>query len=197
MARRWKPVEELGDLKPMVSVSKADMSKGHHVFMQWGDYAAIVGIVTDTEEDNQWVHVTLEHLEDSHLYDLAKSMDIAQKKKEKMRRRTDAELEEAERARVIFATYQMCAEGVDIPAIDTEFLVSPVSDVEQANGRVRRICTPDPVKCDHFCPWRASYCKGKPDPMVCDIVDLGIPLASKRERYRRDYYATLGTLVTG
>jgi len=197
LSRRWKKVEELGDLKPMTSVSKSTMEKKHHIFMQWGDLAGIQGIVTDGDDDDRWVHVTLEDLDDAHLYDLAKLNKIAQEKKEKKRRRTDVELEEAERARVIFATFQMCAEGVDIPAIDTEFLVTPISDVQQANGRIRRICKPQKEKCEHYCPWRAGVCEGKPHPMVADIVDLGIPLASKREGYRRDYYATLGTTVTG
>jgi superfamily II DNA or RNA helicase len=197
MSRSWKPVEELGELKPAISVDKSTGEKHHNVFMQWGDVSAIKGIVTDGDEDDEWVHVVLEELEDAHLYDIARLFDIQQKKVERKRRQTEDELHEAERARVIFATYQMCAEGVDIPAIDTEILVSPVSDVEQANGRIRRICLPEPEKCDHFCPWRAANCQGKPQPIVSDIVDLGIPLASKRERYRRDYYDILGTVVAG
>jgi hypothetical protein len=190
-------VEELGDLKPMIVTSKEDMSKSHYVFMEWGNYAAITGIVTDVDEDGEWVHVRLEDLEDVQLYDLAKMFDISQKKTEKKRRQTKAELHEAERARVVFATYQMCAEGVDIPAIDSEFLISPISDIQQANGRIRRYCLPKKEKCEHQCPWRAGVCEGKPIPIVCDIVDIGVPLASKRERYRRDYYATLGTVVAG
>lgn len=197
MSRTWKPVEELGELKPMVATNKETMEKFHYVFMQWGHLSAIQGIVTDGDEDDEWVHVCLEDLDDAHLYDIAKLYGIQQKKKEKKRRLTESELQEAERARVIFATFQMCAEGVDIPALDTEILVSPVSDVEQANGRIRRICLPEPGKCDHFCPWRAGQCQGKPIPIVADIVDLGVPLASKRERYRRDYYDTLGTVVAG
>jgi len=197
MARSWKPVEELGELKPVVSVVKDTGEKRHNVFMQWGNVSAIKGIVTDGDEDDEWVHVCLEELEDAHLYDIAKLYDIQQTSIERKRHQTDDELHEAERARVIFATYQMCAEGVDIPAIDTEILVSPVSDVEQASGRIRRICKPEPSKCAHYCPWRAGVCEGKPMPIVADIVDIGIPLASKRERYRRDYYDTLGTVVAG
>ena len=55
---------------------------------------------------------------------------------------TEEQLQQAERARVIFATYQMCSEGVDIPAVDTLGLVTPMSDIEQAYGRARRICFP-------------------------------------------------------
>ena len=197
LARKWSPVHDLGTLKPVISTNKNTGEKCHHVLMEWGDYAAICGIVTDPDEDNEIVHVTLEELEDSQLYDIAKVWGICQKKVEKKRRQTQAELDQAERARVVFATYQMCAEGVDIPAIDAEFLVSPISDVQQAIGRIRRICLPQKEKCEHYCPWRAGKCEGKPQPIVCDIVDLGIPLASKREGYRRDYYATLGTVVAG
>lgn len=197
VSRSWNPVEELGDLKPAISTNKETGEKRHHIFMQWGHLSSIQGIVTDGDEDEKWVHVVLEDLEDAHLYDIAKLYDIQQTKVERKRRQTEDELQEAERARVIFATYQMCAEGVDIPALDTEILVSPVSDVEQANGRIRRICLPEPSKCAHYCPWRAGVCEGKPMPIVADIVDIGIPLASKRERYRRDYYDTLGTVVAG
>ena len=197
LVRRWSPVHELGDIKPVSATNRETGEKTHHVLMRWGHLAAIQGIVTDEDEDDEWVHVCLEDLEDSHLYDLAKSEDIAQTRIEKKKRLTEEELHEAERARVIFATFQMCSEGVDIPALDTEILVSPVSDIQQANGRIRRICKPEPEKCAHYCPWRAGVCEGKPDPIVADIVDLGIPLASKRERYRRDYYDSLGTVVAG
>lgn len=197
MARKWKPLHDMGDIKPLISTNKENMSKSHHLIMKLGDYAAIAGIITDADEDLEWVHVTLEDLEDSQLYDIAKEFKICQEKVEKKKKRTQAELVEAERARVVLATYQMCSEGTDIPAIDSEFLVSPISDVQQSLGRIRRICLPKKEKCEHYCPWRAGTCRGKPAPIVCDIVDLGIPLASKRERYRRDYYATLGTVVAG
>lgn len=83
------------------------------------------------------------------------------------------------------------SEGVDIPALDTVILASPVSDVEQTAGRARRHCYPDendPMKCEHFCPWRAGECKGKPPPIIADIVDLGYPLCAKRERWRKNWY---------
>ena len=38
----------------------------------------------------------------------------------------------------IFATYHMAEEGLDIPELDTLFLVTPRSDVEQAVGRILR-----------------------------------------------------------
>lgn len=71
-------------------------------------------------------------------------------------------------AQVIFATSQFAAEGLDIPALDTLFLVCPMGDVEQACGRVLR-----------------SY-DGKKDPIVVDIRDDFVPmfkaLGSARDR---------------
>lgn len=48
--------------------------------------------------------------------------------------------EEAKRANVIFATYQMISEGTDIPELDTLFIASPRSDMEQTVGRIQRKC---------------------------------------------------------
>lgn len=139
--------------------------------------------------------IKLEDLTDEELYGAAMYYRIRQKPKDKMRTQTEAELYEAERARIVFATFQMCSEGVDLPAIDVEVLASPVSDVEQAVGRERRFCDPEQKKCDHFCPWRSGTCQGKPHPIVADIVDLGYPLASKRERYREAFYQRIGCKI--
>jgi hypothetical protein len=166
--------------------------KSHLVYVTPEDAKGIFGVnVEDTHV------IRLENLEDSQLFDVARWFKIQQKPKPKMRPRTDAELAEAESARVIFATYQMCSEGVDLPAVDTIILATPVSDVEQAIGRGRRICLPSPEKCKHWCPWRALYCHGKPEPIVTDFVDSGVPLASKRSGWRRDFYASLGCVIAG
>lgn len=92
--------------------------------------------------------------------------------KTRKKRRTMDELKQAERAQVIMATYQMAQEALDIPALDTVMLVTPRVDVEQAVGRIRRLCRPDPEKCEHYCPWRAGECQGKPEPViVTDFID--------------------------
>jgi hypothetical protein len=135
--------------------------------------------------------LALEMVPGDSLYELAKNFRICQKKKEKKRSLTEQELFDVERARVIYATYQMVAEGVDLPAVDTLGLATPISDVEQAVGRVRRFCVPDPAwpeKCAHFCAWRAEMCQGKAQPVVFDIVDQGYPLPAKRERWRQEWY---------
>jgi superfamily II DNA or RNA helicase len=147
----------------------------------------------------------LEFMADKQLCQLARDYDIAQaKSKPKTKTRTEEELTEAERAHVVFATYQMCSEGVDIPALDTEVLASPVSDIEQAAGRIRRWCIPErfggdksPEDCAHYCAWRADTCEGKPDPIIADIVDDLVPLSSKRKKYRMAFYRGLKTRVAG
>lgn len=147
----------------------------------------------------------LEDMPDKHLCLLARDYDVKQgRSKPKTKQRTEEELIEAERARVIFATYQMCSEGVDIPAIDTEVLASPVSDVEQAAGRERRWCIPkahggekSPEQCEHYCAWRADRCTGKPDPILTDIVDNKISLSAKRKKYRLAFYNDIGAKVAG
>jgi len=139
--------------------------------------------------------ITLEELQDDELYGMAVWYKIRQKAKDKMKPRTEAELAKAERARVMYCTFQMVSEGIDIPAIDLLVLATPVSDIEQAAGRSRRFCDPDPEKCDHFCPWRAEKCQGKSHPIIADFVDLGYPLATKRERYREAFYSKLGCKI--
>lgn len=83
--------------------------------------------------------------------------------------RTKEQLERSSRAKVIFATVQYAAEGLDIPAMDTLFLTTPMSDVEQAVGRIQR---PFP---------------GKKDPIVVDFRDDMIPMfeamGNKRDRF--------------
>lgn len=139
---------------------------------------------------------------DNMLFFIAKDYDIKQKVEEKKRNLTEVELLEAERARVIWMTYQMCSEGIDIPPADTLGLASPISDIEQTYGRVRRECVPvahggdkTPADCEHYCPWRAATCTGKPEPIAFDVVDRLVPLAKKRQRYREEFYRGVGAKV--
>jgi superfamily II DNA or RNA helicase len=80
------------------------------------------------------------------------------------------EYAEAAKARVIFATSQYAAEGLDIPTLDTLFLVSPMSDVEQAVGRIQR---PHP---------------DKKDPVVVDFRDDSVPMFEAQGRKRERFY---------
>lgn len=84
--------------------------------------------------------------------------------------RTKAQLDKSAKAKVIFATVQYAAEGLDIPALDTLFLTTPMSDVEQAVGRIQR-------------PY-----VGKKDPIVVDFRDDMIPMFEAMGRKRDNFY---------
>ena len=47
-------------------------------------------------------------------------------------------LKESEGKDVILATYSMASEGMDIPALNTLLLASPISSIEQSVGRIQR-----------------------------------------------------------
>ena len=87
---------------------------------------------------------------------------------------TEEEREEAEKQQVIFATRQYAAEGLDIPPLDTLFLTTPMSDVEQAVGRILR----------------PFY--GKKDPIVVDFRDDKVSKFKRTAKYRDQYYRRLG-----
>jgi superfamily II DNA or RNA helicase len=113
----------------------------------------------------------------------------------KTEKRSQADLKRAESANVIFATKQMVAEGLDIQALDVLVLATPMSDIEQAVGRVRRWCTPSESKCARLCPWRAGKCEKKPTPIVLDVVDDEIPQLLGKWRRRKAFYSETG--ITG
>lgn len=105
--------------------------------------------------------------------------------------RSEDELKRAESANIILATKQMVEEGLDVPAIDVLVLATPMSDVEQTVGRVRRHCKPSPDKCSRMCPWRARECTGKPHPIVIDVHDPLIQQAARKVKKRNDFYARI------
>ena len=70
--------------------------------------------------------------------------------------RSRSELAEAAKASIILATYQMAMEGLDIPALDTLFMATPIAShvsLEQAIGRILRDVA------------------GKKQPVVVDFAD--------------------------
>lgn len=73
-------------------------------------------------------------------------------------------------ARVIFATYAMAAEALDIPRLDTLVLATPISDATQSVGRVLRPC------------------ESKQAPVVLDIVDDGCSSFLRQAGIRRGLY---------
>ena len=48
------------------------------------------------------------------------------------------ELKKTEKKQVIFASYSMCSEGLDIPTLNAEFLITPKTDIIQIVGRILR-----------------------------------------------------------
>jgi len=106
--------------------------------------------------------------------------------------RKEHDLVKAEKANVVLATKQMVEEGLDIPAIDVLVLATPMSDVEQTVGRVRRHCKPSDSKCKHLCPWRAGSCEGKPDPIVVDVIDGRTSQGKRKYSKRMKFYSSIG-----
>jgi len=75
----------------------------------------------------------------------------------------------AEKAQVIFATYSMAAEALDIPELNTLFMVTPRREIEQAVGRILRKINPN-IR-----------------PLIYDFVDQ-LPSFIGQNNYRRRFY---------
>jgi superfamily II DNA or RNA helicase len=88
----------------------------------------------------------------------------------------NADLELSKEKDVLFATYSMAKEGLDIPELDALILATPRSDVIQACGRILH---------------------GKTDlsPIIVDIVD-NWPIGNAQFRKRQIYYKKAGFTVT-
>jgi superfamily II DNA or RNA helicase len=86
----------------------------------------------------------------------------------------DKQIEEARRCQLLFGTYQYAKEGLDDETLDTLFLVTPKSDVEQAVGRIQR-SHPD-----------------KKRPLVVDFVDEQTGPCVGFAKRRRWLYGELG-----
>lgn len=82
-------------------------------------------------------------------------------------------LDVAKNAQVIFASYGMAAEGLDIPSLNTLFMVTSRKEVEQAVGRVVRKINPN-VR-----------------PMIYDFTDQ-LPSFVNQGRHRRKLYKKMG-----
>ncbi len=84
-----------------------------------------------------------------------------------------SDLKESEEQQVLLATYAFCAEGLDVPKLDTLILGSPKSDIVQSLGRILREKERDRL---HV-------------PMVIDIVDsfsIFPSQAAKRMKYYKN-----------
>jgi superfamily II DNA or RNA helicase len=79
------------------------------------------------------------------------------------------DLKISEQAQVIFASYSMAAEGLDIPDLNTLFMVTPRKEVEQSVGRIIRKINPDII------------------PHIYDFVDE-LPSFINQARCRKRFY---------
>lgn len=86
----------------------------------------------------------------------------------------EEELDVAKEAQVIFATKQFAEEGLDIPALDTLFLTTPMSDIEQASGRILRPC------------------EGKKEPVIVDFRDDKVSYCVRSAESREKQYRKHG-----
>lgn len=86
---------------------------------------------------------------------------------------TEEELLEAETADVIFATYMMAKDSLDIPPLDTVVLATPVRDPEQPGGRCLR-------------PFQ-----GKKDPVIVDMRADEVPVCKDYGKSRDKAYERL------
>jgi superfamily II DNA or RNA helicase len=66
---------------------------------------------------------------------------------------SEPELKNTEKKQVILASYSMASEGLDIPSLNAEFLITPKTDIVQTVGRVLRA--------------KHAYA----DPIIYDIID--------------------------
>ena len=54
-------------------------------------------------------------------------------------KKTKEQRQQSKEKQVIIATYQIFCEGVDVPTLDTLFILTPKTDIEQALGRIQRV----------------------------------------------------------
>jgi len=90
------------------------------------------------------------------------------------------ELKDAEEADIIFGTYQMAQEGLDIAGLNTLVLASPKKDIIQSIGRIMR----KPIE------------EGDVNPLIIDICDdLSVfsSWGNKRESYYKEKKYTITT----
>ena len=80
---------------------------------------------------------------------------------------------------VLFGTFAMAQEGLDVPRLDTLVLASPASDITQAVGRILRPCAE------------------KNAPLIVDIQDDACQQFSRQNQSRRRFYTKNGILPEG
>ncbi len=88
------------------------------------------------------------------------------------------QLKNTEKKQIILATYSMAAEGLDIPSLNAEFLITPKTDIEQCIGRILRS--------------KHKY----NDPVVYDFIDshdiFKKQWAKRKQFYKKNNYKIIG-----
>ena len=91
---------------------------------------------------------------------------------------SEVELKQTEKKQVILASYAMASEGLDIPTLNAEFLISPKTDVVQSVGRILR----------------AKHATTK--PVIYDFIDSHQTFRrqwlKRRAFYRKQKYQIIG-----
>lgn len=101
-------------------------------------------------------------------------------KKAKLERQQAIEDMRSGEKTILFATYNLAKEGLDIPRLDRLHLTTPHKDyaiITQSVGRIARTFD------------------GKADPIVLDYVDIGIPYLRKSYKKRLTHYKKLGANI--
>jgi superfamily II DNA or RNA helicase len=86
-------------------------------------------------------------------------------------------LDIASEQEIIFGTFQMASEGMDIPELNTVFLTVPKADVKQSVGRILR-------KKDHVVT-----------PTIVDVMDVDFPGFVRQYKLRKRMYKKSGFAV--
>lgn len=105
----------------------------------------------------------------------------------------EKELKESEKKKIILATYQMAAEGLDIPSLTTLVLASPKTDIVQSVGRILRMKHERPLIIDiidqhsifrqQWSKRKAYYIKCKYSITYCKKYESNYKLNKWREVY--------------
>ena len=146
------------------------------------NFAEVINVLTRIPERNALIKDLIEKCPGRHILVLTDRREHATWLKDNLKgsalyiggMKQDA-LDAASKARVVVGTFSLAQEGLDIPTLDTVFLVTPHSDVKQAIGRIMR---------------------GASRPVIWDVVDAWSVLYSMW-RKRLGTYRDLGIVVAG
>lgn len=91
--------------------------------------------------------------------------------------KTEIELEQASKKKIVLTTFKMCSEGTNYPHWDTLTLLSPKASAEQMVGRVNRLLP------------------GKPQPVVLELVDNNVILQGFHKKRMTEYHTLKSDIV--